>query len=100
MTKSPVLRACKHTQAPRAVGACCQRGLGRPAVIPLWTPTFGLVGFSAGPAATEAPRTLEPVVESTQLAQPFHRDPAGQLLVATTRIFQCPIMTKDSKIEA
>jgi len=38
------------------------------------------------------------VVESTQLPQPFHRDPADQLLVATARILQCPIMTEDSKI--
>ncbi|HYL78592.1 MAG TPA: type II toxin-antitoxin system VapC family toxin [Bryobacteraceae bacterium] len=40
------------------------------------------------------------VVESTQLPQPFHRDPADQLLVATARIFRCPIMTEDSKIAA
>ncbi|MBZ5619039.1 MAG: type II toxin-antitoxin system VapC family toxin [Acidobacteriia bacterium] len=38
------------------------------------------------------------VVESTQLPQPFHRDPADQLLVATARILQCPMMTEDSKI--
>jgi PIN domain nuclease of toxin-antitoxin system len=31
-------------------------------------------------------------VESAQLPQPFHRDPADQLLVATTRIFDCPLM--------
>ena len=30
------------------------------------------------------------VVESAQLPQPFHRDPADQLLVATARIFDCP----------
>jgi len=39
-------------------------------------------------------------VESTQLPQPFHRDPADQLLVATARVFQCPIMTADNKIAA
>jgi PIN domain nuclease of toxin-antitoxin system len=38
------------------------------------------------------------VVESTQLPQPFHRDPADQLLVATARVLQCPIMTEDNKI--
>jgi len=37
-------------------------------------------------------------IESTQLPQPFHRDPADQLLVATARVLQCPIMTNDSKI--
>jgi PIN domain nuclease of toxin-antitoxin system len=40
------------------------------------------------------------VVESTQLPQPFHRDPADQLLVATARVLQCPIMTEDGKIAA
>src|SRR5260370_314627 len=40
------------------------------------------------------------VVESTQLPQPFHRHPADQLLVATARVLQCPIMTDDSKIAA
>ena len=40
------------------------------------------------------------VVESTQLPQPFHRDPADQMLVATARVLQCSIMTEDSKIEA
>ena len=40
------------------------------------------------------------VVESTQLPQPFHRDPADQLLVTTARVLQCPIMTEDSKIAA
>ena len=40
------------------------------------------------------------VVESTQLPQPFHRDPADQLLVATARVVQCPIMTEHSKITA
>jgi PIN domain nuclease of toxin-antitoxin system len=38
------------------------------------------------------------IVESTQLPQPFHRDPADQLLVATARVFQCPIMTEDAKL--
>jgi PIN domain nuclease of toxin-antitoxin system len=38
------------------------------------------------------------IVESTQLPPPFHRDPADQLLVATARVFQCPILTEDSKI--
>jgi PIN domain nuclease of toxin-antitoxin system len=42
--------------------------------------------------------TPQIIVESTQLPQPFHRDPADQLLVATAaRILQCPIMTADDK---
>ena len=38
------------------------------------------------------------VVESTQLPQPLHRDPADRLLVATARVLHCPIMTEDRKI--
>ena len=38
------------------------------------------------------------VVESTQLPGIFHRDPADQLIVATARIFDCPLMTCDTKI--
>jgi PIN domain nuclease of toxin-antitoxin system len=37
-------------------------------------------------------------VESTLLPQPFHRDPADQILVATARVLRCPIMTDDAKI--
>ena len=44
--------------------------------------------------------SLRIVVESTELPQPFHRDPADQLLVATARILQCPIMTEDARFAA
>jgi len=63
------------------------------------------VGFWIETALAEAGVSLLPllpriVVDSTQLPQPFHRDPADQLLVATARFFQCPILTEDSKIAA
>jgi len=35
--------------------------------------------------------------ESTQLTG-FHKDPADQLIVATARIYSCPLLTVDSKI--
>ena len=54
----------------------------------------------AEPGVSLLPLHPRIVVESTQLPQPFHRDPADQLLVATARIFQCSIMTEDSKIAA
>lgn len=38
------------------------------------------------------------VVESTQLPGNFHRDPADQLIVATARIYDIPLLTLDSKI--
>ncbi|MBE9015150.1 type II toxin-antitoxin system VapC family toxin [Chroococcidiopsidales cyanobacterium LEGE 13417] len=41
--------------------------------------------------------TLPIVVESTQLVG-FHRDPADQIIVATARIYNCPLLTIDEKI--
>jgi PIN domain nuclease of toxin-antitoxin system len=40
------------------------------------------------------------VVESTQLPGAFHRDPADQLLVATARVHNYPLVTLDEKILA
>jgi PIN domain nuclease of toxin-antitoxin system len=40
------------------------------------------------------------VVDSTQLPGTFHRDPADQLIVATARVYNCPIVTLDGKIRA
>ena len=37
-------------------------------------------------------------VESTQLPGEFHRDPADQIIVATARIYDIPLMTADSKL--
>lgn len=42
--------------------------------------------------------TPEIIVDSTQLPGSFHRDPADQLIVATARVFRCPIVTIDHKI--
>jgi PIN domain nuclease of toxin-antitoxin system len=40
----------------------------------------------------------EIAVESTQLPNFQHRDPADQLIVATARIHQCPLVTSDAKL--
>jgi PIN domain nuclease of toxin-antitoxin system len=37
-------------------------------------------------------------LESTQLPAGFHRDPADQIIVATARVYDCPLLTADSKI--
>ncbi|HEY9748993.1 MAG TPA: type II toxin-antitoxin system VapC family toxin [Allocoleopsis sp.] len=37
-------------------------------------------------------------VESTQLPGDFHRDPDDQIIVATARVWGCPLVTMDSKI--
>jgi PIN domain nuclease of toxin-antitoxin system len=45
---------------------------------------------------------LEPkiVVASTQLPQPFHNDPADQIITATAREMDCPLATDDGRILA
>lgn len=40
----------------------------------------------------------EIAVESTQLPGTFHRDPADQIIVATARHFDVPLVTADAKI--
>jgi PIN domain nuclease of toxin-antitoxin system len=41
--------------------------------------------------------TVPILVESTKLIG-FHRDPADQIIVATARVFGCPLLTADTKI--
>jgi len=43
--------------------------------------------------------TIPIIIESTKLTG-FHRDPADQLIVATARIYGCPLLTADAKILA
>ena len=42
--------------------------------------------------------TPEIIVDSTQLPGTFHHDPADQLIVATARLYHCPVLTVDRKI--
>lgn len=44
------------------------------------------------------PLTPQIVVESTNLPGDFHKDPADQIIVATARIYDCPLLTFDEKI--
>ncbi len=39
-------------------------------------------------------------VESTQLPDTFHRDPADQIIVATARVYSCALVTLDRRIRA
>lgn len=42
--------------------------------------------------------TIPVIVESTQLPGDFHRDPADQLIVATARVLDLPLLTADGRI--
>ena len=44
------------------------------------------------------PLSVNVSLESTILPGTFHKDPADQIIVATARILQCPLMTVDEKI--
>jgi PIN domain nuclease of toxin-antitoxin system len=44
--------------------------------------------------------TPQIAVESTQLPGTFHRDPADQIIVATARVYDRPLVTLDGKILA
>lgn len=42
--------------------------------------------------------TPEIVVESTELPGEFHKDPADQIIVATARVHEAPLLSSDEKI--
>ncbi|MBC7261066.1 MAG: type II toxin-antitoxin system VapC family toxin [Chloroflexi bacterium] len=42
--------------------------------------------------------TPEIAIESTRLPGEFHRDPADQIIVATARVYRCPLATSDDKL--
>jgi PIN domain nuclease of toxin-antitoxin system len=46
------------------------------------------------------PLTPEVAVESSQLPGAFHRDPADQMIVATARVYDWPLVTLDRLIRA
>jgi len=52
----------------------------------------------AYPKVELLPLTPEIAVESTQLPGDFHRDPADQIIVATSRVYQCALVSSDDKI--
>ena len=44
--------------------------------------------------------TLTIAVEANRLPGTFHRDPVDQIIVATARVLDCPLLTADGKILA
>jgi len=44
------------------------------------------------------PLTPQIAIESTRLPEEFHRDPADQIIVATARVYNCPLVTSDERI--
>lgn len=56
-----------------------------------------LAGALTYPGVQLLDLTIPIVVESTKLIG-FHRDPSDQIIVATARIYRCPLLTADAKI--
>ncbi len=50
------------------------------------------------PGITPFELTPTIAVESTQLPGRFHRDPADQIIVATARVYDLPLLTADLRI--
>jgi PIN domain nuclease of toxin-antitoxin system len=43
--------------------------------------------------------TRDIIIESNQLPEPFHRDPADRIIVACSRVLDIRVVTSDSKIK-
>jgi PIN domain nuclease of toxin-antitoxin system len=52
------------------------------------------------PEVVLLPLTPQIAVESTELPQPVHRDPGDQIIIATSRLLNLPLLTADAKILA
>ena len=50
------------------------------------------------PGVQLVPLSPEIAIASTQLPQPFHKDPADQIIVATSRVLGAPLLTRDHSI--
>ena len=70
--------------------------LGR---LPLPFPVKDWLNFAlAEPGIQLLELTPDIAIASNQLPGDFHRDPADQLIVATARVYGCPLVTLDAKI--
>ena len=52
----------------------------------------------AYPGIQLLPVSPEVAVAATQLPAPIHRDPADQIIVATARVYGCPLVSMDQRI--
>ena len=50
------------------------------------------------PGVQLIPLSPEIAIAFTQLPQPFHKDPADQIIVATSRVMGAPLLTRDLAI--
>ena len=58
-----------------------------------------LAAAFADPGVQQLELTIPIIIQSTKLTG-FHRHPADQIIVATAKIHECPVLTADAKIWA
>jgi PIN domain nuclease of toxin-antitoxin system len=58
-----------------------------------------LAAALAEPGVQQLELTIPIIIQSTKLTG-FHRHPADQIIVATAKIYGCPVLTADAKILA
>ena len=73
---------------------------GQPKVTFLPDPQAWFATLLSKPIIKEAPLTSAAAIESSCLPGRFHGDPADRLLVATARMTEIPILTRDKRILA
>jgi len=54
----------------------------------------------SAPGLAIEPLLPQVAIDACSLPEVFHRDPADQLIVATARVYHCPLVTVDTKILA
>ena len=72
--------------------------LGRLALSPAFTVSAWIEMALAYPGVRLLPLTPAVAIEANNLPGRFHRDPADQIIVATARIFDRPLLTVDERI--
>lgn len=101
----PDYAALIQGEAPRGLGvsaiSCWEVAklveLGR---LALSVPVDQWLAQALRPPVVLLPLSPEVAVASTQLPGRFHQDPADQMIVATARLYDCPLVTLDRLIRA
>jgi PIN domain nuclease of toxin-antitoxin system len=98
-------QALIQAEAPNGLGVCATScwevaklvELGR---LQLACPVDQWLAQALQPPVQLLPLTPDVAVGSTQLPGAFHKDPADQIIVATARVYGCPLVTLDRLIRA
>jgi PIN domain nuclease of toxin-antitoxin system len=62
------------------------------------SPRFWFAGVMRRRGFQEFPTSIEVAISAYELPEPFHKDPADRLIVATARLLDAPVVTVDRRI--